>query len=159
MLIHLCRIGNFYFMDFRVRTQWNKIQHLRLDPVFQACQYRITHTVPAFITVQRCFHRFPSWRPDCPLIIDIEISTAHVKRYIIIAIACQAAEFCISVECIPACCIRYQSEKFFGSQIVDPRPWGLGIRNNVFSFCVVKISVFHIDPIKLFIFKKDDKST
>ena len=60
----------------------------------------------ALIEVEGSLAGFPSRVPYRSVVIDIEITSAIVHRYVIIAVTGDAAELGILVERIATCCVR-----------------------------------------------------
>jgi hypothetical protein len=97
--------------------------------------------VTALVEVERSLTGLPSRIPYSIAILDIEISTAVVHRYIIVAITGDAAELCILIEAVTASGVRDQREEVFIAQIVNPRPGCLRVSNNILAMLVVEVTI------------------
>ena len=95
----------------------------------------------ALVEVERSLTGLPSRIPYSITILDIEISTAVVHRYIIVAITGDAAELCILIEAVAASGVRDQREEVFIAQIVNPRPGCLRVSNNILAMLVVEVTI------------------
>lgn len=103
----------------------------------------ITHAVAAGICVQVCLYRRPARRPYGFAVLDVEITAAHVYRYVIVAITGDPAQTGILIEVIAAGGVGDQREKLLCAQIVNPGIRSLRILNDVFFVCVIEIAKFH----------------
>jgi hypothetical protein len=79
--------------------------------------------------------------PDSVAVLDIEIPTSIVHRYIIVAITGDAAEFGILVERIAAGGVGDEREKVLVAQVVNPWPWGLRISDDILAMLVVEMTI------------------
>ena len=96
----------------------------------------------ALIEVERCLARFPTGIPDGLAILDVEVATAIVHRHVVVAITGDAAELGILVEGIATGGVADEREEILIAQIVDPRPWGLWVGDDILAVGVIKMSVF-----------------
>ena len=104
----------------------------------------IAHTVTAFIGIQLCFCRRPARRPDGAVVVDIEVTTAHVNRNVVVTVSGDSTQTGILKEVVAAGCVGNQREEFLGTQVIDPRIRGSWILNHVFLVCVIKKTKFHM---------------
>ena len=92
-------------MYFTIGSKGNKEKRFGFEAVLLTADTGISHTVTAFIEIQRRAHWLPSRRPDAFPVIDIEIPSAGIHRNAIVAVAEDSAEFCILVEAVSAGCL------------------------------------------------------
>ena len=90
-------------MNLTTLSQRNKIQATDSQPVFLAGNPGITHTVTAFVEIQRGLARFPARTPHRTAVIDIEISSAGIHRDAVVAVAGDSTELRVPAEAIAAC--------------------------------------------------------
>ena len=99
----------------------------------------------ALIGVERCAARLPSWIPDGITVFQIEVASVVVHRHVVVAIARDATEFGILVKTVASGCVGDEREKILITQIINPRPWGLWIGDDILTVSIIKMSVsfFH----------------
>ena len=95
-------------MNFTTLSQRNEIQATDSQPVFLAGNPGITHTVTAFVEIQRGLARFPARTPHRPGVIDIEIPSSGIHRDTVVAVAGDSTELRVPAEAIAAC--RYGNQ-------------------------------------------------
>jgi hypothetical protein len=61
--------------------------------------------VTALIEIKGSLYRRPAWIPDSTVVVDIEITSAHIERYVVVAVTSDASEAGILIEAVAACCI------------------------------------------------------
>ena len=105
----------------------------------------------ALIVVEWCSARFPSWAPYRVAVLDIEVSPVVVHRHVVVTIASDASELSVFVEAVPSCCVGYEGEEVLISKIVDPRPWGLWVGDDILTVVVFEMSVSFFHFYKLMI--------
>ena len=89
-------------------------------------------------------NRAPRGTPDRFAVVNIEVSSSHISRYVVIAIAGDAAKSCILIEAISACGVGNKGEEPFCAKVVYPRVGGLRLSDDIFTVLVVEISELHI---------------
>ena len=122
-------------------------EHAGLYAVFLARDAGVAHAVTALIEVEGCLAGLPAWVPDGVAVLDIEVSSAIVHRYIVVAIAGDTTELGILVEAVAAGGIRDEREEILIAQIVDPGPRSLRVCDDVLAMLVVEMTVtflFHV---------------
>ena len=62
----------------------------------------------ALILVKFGLYRRPARIPDCAVVVDVEITAAHVQRYVVVAVTCDSSESRILVEAVAACSVGDQ---------------------------------------------------
>ena len=121
--------------------QWYEEEHAGLYAVFLTRDAGVAHAVTALIEVERRLARLPAWVPDGVAVLDIEVSSAIVHRYIVVAIAGDTTELGILVEAVAASGIRDEREEILIAQIVDPGPRSLRVCDDVLAMLVVEMTV------------------
>ena len=116
-----------------------------LKTILRTCNARIAHSMAALIEIKRSLAWLPSRRPYCTVVIDIEISSAVVHRDSVITVSCDSAELSVLVERISTGSIGNQREEVLVTEVVYPRPRGLGVCDDIFAGSVIKMSeyLFH----------------
>ena len=74
----------------------------------------------ALILIKFSLYGRPSGIPDSTVVVDVEITSAHIKGYVVIAVSRDPAEPCILIERITTCSVGDQREKSLITKIVDP---------------------------------------
>ena len=130
-------------LDLAVIVLRHKEGDLCGDAVLLAGDDGVAHAVTAGVSVQIGLDRRPARRPYGLAVLDVEVTAAHVNRYVVVAVTGDSAETGILVEVIAAGSVGDQGEKLLCSEVIDPRIRGFRILNDVFFVCVVKIAKFH----------------
>ena len=91
-------VGQGQLLNFSPGFKWNKVQDLCGNLLFDSFQNRIVHSVAAFVLIQFCFARFPSWRPDGIVVLDVKILSAAIHWNVVVTVTGQSPEFCILVK-------------------------------------------------------------
>ncbi len=131
-------------MNLSVKFKRYKVCALRSNAVFLTVNNGVSHTVAALIFIKRSAHWSESGRPDGIAVFYVEILSAVIHRNVIIAETCDTTKACIFIKAVTACCVGYQCEKCFVSEVVDPRircVWGF---DDILFSTVIKMSEFHI---------------
>src|SRR5690349_18957248 len=81
------------------------------------------------------------------VISDVEITTAHIERGVVVAVAGETPQAGIFVKGIATGCVRNQTEILFAAEVVDPGQGSIGLGDYIFSGSIVKITVAHNDLI------------
>ena len=97
----------------------------------------------ALILVKLCLDRRPSRIPYRTVVVNVEITSAHIQRYVIVTVTCDSSESGVHIEAVAACSVRDQGEKALIAKIVDPGEWCFGCRDDVLACGIIKIAVFH----------------
>ena len=130
-------------LDLAVVVLRYEESHFSRDVVLLAGDYGIAHAVTAGVSIQISLYRRPARRPYGLAVLDVEVTAAHVNRYVVVTVTGDSAETGILVEVIAAGGVGDQGEKLLCSEVIDPRIRGFRILNDVFFVCVVKIAKFH----------------
>ena len=130
-------------LDLAVVVLRYEESHFSRDVVLLAGDYGIAHAVTAGVSIQISLYRRPARRPYGLAVLDVEVTAAHIYRYIVVAITGDSAETGILIEVIAAGSVGNQREELLCAEVVDPRVRGLRILNDVFLVCVIKIAKFH----------------
>src|SRR5574344_1996440 len=99
----------------------------------------------ALVAVKLRLHRFEARVPDCLAVFDIEVASVRIERNVVVAVAGNAAEAGISIECVSSCGVGNKREEFFVSKVVDPRIRGERVSNDILPIFVVEIAKLHGD--------------
>src|SRR5664279_1054947 len=115
-------IGDVELPDFKALAHRNKIARARLNPFVCRADYAVAHAVPAGVVLELRARGLPRRRPELPALVvsHVDVSPTDVGGYVVIAVAGQPAETCISVEGVPACGVRNDAEVGFASEVVNP---------------------------------------
>ena len=127
-------------------------EHAGLDSVLRSGDARVAHSVAAFVEVQRRLARLPSRRPHRASVVDVEISSAVVHRDVVVAVACDSAEFRVLIEGISSGRVGNQRKEVLVAQIVDPGPRRLRIRNDIFTIEVIEMTEASLLHLVCFLF-------
>ena len=130
-------------LDLAVIVLRHKEGDLCGDTILLAGDDGVAHAVTAGVSVQIGLDRRPARRPYGLAVLDVEVTAAHVNRYVVVTVTGDSAETGILVEVIAAGSVGDQGEKLLCSEVIDPRIRGFRILNDVFFVCVVKIAKFH----------------
>ena len=130
-------------LDFAVVVLGYEESHFCGDVVLLTGDHGVAHAVTAGVSVQICLYRRPARRPYGFAVLDVEVATAHVYRYVVVTVTGDSAKTGIFIEVIAACGVRDQREELLCTEVVDPRVRSLRILNDVFFVCVIKIAKFH----------------
>ena len=95
----------------------------------------------ALVEVEGCLTRFPTRVPYGIAILDVEIASTIVHRYVVVTIAGDTTELRILVEAITAGGVRDQREEILVAQVVDPGPRGLRVCDDILAMLVVEMTV------------------
>jgi len=98
----------------------------------------------ALISIELCLYRRPAGIPYCAIVIDVEITTAHIERYVVIAITCNSSEPCVLIEAVAAGSIGNKGEESLIAEVVDPRIGCLGSIDDVLFTRVIEMTEFHV---------------
>ncbi len=104
-LSFLAFICENYLLNFAVIVLRNEESNFSLESVLFTLDDGVAHTVAALILIQLCLYRGPAGVPYSTVIVDIEVTSAHIKRHVVIAVTCDTSETCILVEAVTACCV------------------------------------------------------
>lgn len=130
-------------MDFAVYAERDKEGSFAPDSALFAGYDGIAHAVAAGVIIKIRLYRRPRGAPDIPSVVYIIVSSTHVNRDVVVAVAGYPSEACIPVEGISARSVGDKREVVFASQIVYPGVGGLGVGDDVFKVFIVEISEFH----------------
>src|SRR5574344_405332 len=97
----------------------------------------------ALVAVKLRLHRFEARVPDCLAVFDIEVASVRVERNVVVAVAGNAAEAGIGIECVSSCSVGNEREEFFVSKVVDPGIRGERVSNHILPVLVVEIAELH----------------
>ena len=138
-------IAEGHLLDLSPCMKRNEEENACLKTILRTRNARIAHSMAALIEIKRSLAWLPSRRPYCTVVIDIEISSAVVHRDSVIAVTCDPAELSVLVERISTGSIGNQREEVLVTEVVYPRPRGLGICDDIFAGSVIKMSeyLFH----------------
>ena len=130
-------------LNFAVVILRNEERNFCGQTVFLTSDDGITHTVTAFIAVQFGFYRSPARRPDGIVVLDVEVTSAHINWNVVVTVSGDSAETSIFIEVIAAGGVGDEGEERLCAEVVDPRVRGLRILDDVFLIHVVEVSKFH----------------
>src|SRR5574344_412397 len=99
----------------------------------------------ALVAVKLRLHRFEARVPDCLAVFDIEVASVRVERNVVVAVAGNAAEAGIGIECVSACSVGNEGEELLIAKIVDPGIRGERVGNYILPVLVVEIAELHVD--------------
>ena len=121
----------------------NKEGNLSLKAVLRALDNCVAHTVTAGIAVKLCFNRAPAGVPYCALIVDIEVSSAHINGDVVVTVSCDSSESCVLKEAVASCGIGDQREELLCSEVVYPRIGSSGVCDDIFLIGVIEKTKLH----------------
>ncbi len=133
-----------HLLNLSPSMERNKEEDTSLHTILAACDAGIVHTMAALIAIEWSLARFPTWVPDGVTVLDVEVATAIVHRYPVVAIAGDAAELGVLIEGVATSCVGDEREEILVAQIVDPRPWGLRVSNHVLAIGVIEMTVLFL---------------
>jgi hypothetical protein len=108
--------------------------------------------MPALIEIKRRLARLPARVPDGIAVLDVIIASAIIHRHSVISIPQDPAELGVLAEAIATGSIGDEGEEILRAHVVDPRPRGGGIRDDVLAVRVVEMSVFfHLRKVYQFL--------
>ena len=113
------------------------------DAVFFAGQDGVAQTVAAAVGVQFGLGGLPAGVPDRAAVIDVDAVAVHVQRRVVVTVAGDAAQPCVTVKAVSAAGVGHQTEKILTAQIVDPRQGRAGRIDHIFPVHVIKMSESH----------------
>lgn len=114
-----------------------------LQMVFLPGKAAVSHSMPAFIKIQRGLGRLPAGIPDAVSFFEIEISAIGIRRDVVVAIAGQTEKLCIFIERVAAAGVGNKTEKIAAAKIVDPGKRRCRICDDIFPVDIIKVTVFH----------------
>ena len=113
-----------------------------LQMVFLPGKAAVSHSMPAFIKIQRGLGRLPAGIPDAVSFFEIEISAIGIRRDVVVAIAGQTEKLCIFIERVAAAGVGNKTEKIAAAKIVDPGKRRCRICDDIFPVDIIKVTVF-----------------
>ena len=132
-----------YLLNFAVIVLRYKECSLSLKSVLLTCDDSIAHTMTALIKIKLCLYRWPARIPDSFAVFNIEISSAHVDRHVVVTVTSYSSQSCVLIEGIASCCVGDKWEEFLCAKIVYPWIWRSWIADDIFLFHVIKMTKFH----------------
>ncbi len=141
-LFRRTRVHEFHPVHFAAVADGHEEKDIGLQPVLLPRHPGIAHAVAALIGVEGGLAGLPARIPDRVAILDVVIAAAGVHGYAVVAVAEDPAEFGVLAEAVTACGIGNQGEEILRPHVVDPRPRGGRIRDDVLPVGVVEMSVF-----------------
>ena len=149
-LLGVALVGENDLLNLAVVILRHKEGDLGLQTVLLAGDDGVAHTVTALVSIQLGLDGRPAGIPDGSVVIDIEITAAHIDGNIVITISGNSAETGILIEGVTSGSVGDQGKETLCAQIVDPRVRGPGRCDDVFAACVIEETKFHSDsPFEL----------
>ena len=141
-LFHRTRIRKFHPVHLAAVADGHEEEGIGLQPALLPRHPGIAHAVTALIGVEGGLAGLPARVPDRVPVLDVVIAAAGVHGHAVVAVAEDPAELGILAEAVTACGIGDQGEEILRPHVVDPRPRGGRIRDDVLPMGVVEVSVF-----------------
>ena len=143
-------IGQHQLLHLAGIVLGNEEGSLCLQVVLLAGDDGVAHTVAALVAVQLGLRRRPARVPDGAVVVDVEISAAHIDGDIVVAVTGDPAQTGVLVEAVAAGGVGDQREELLCAQVVDPGVGGSGGSDDVFFVGIVKKSKFHRSILLLY---------
>ncbi len=115
-----------------------------LDTALFGSDLGITETVTALIRIKLSLDGLPCDAPNIVVIVYVEVTSACIGGYVVVAITGKSEQSCILVEAVTAGSVGEQSEEVLTAEIVDPRVRCIGTSYAIFTGRIVKKTVFHV---------------
>ena len=143
-LLHRARVRELHPVHLAAVADGHEEKDIGLQAVLLPRHTGIAHAVAALIEVQRRLAGLPARIPDGVAVLDIIIAPAVVHRHPVVTVPQDPAELGVLAEAVAAGGVGNQGEEILRAHVVDPRPRGGGIRDDVFAVRVVEMSeTFH----------------
>ena len=98
----------------------------------------------ALVRIQLGLRGLPARVPYGVPVLNVQIFTVDVGRYVIITITGQTQQLCIFIESISAAGVGYQTEKLIAAQVVDPGQGSGGGGNDLLPPGIIEMTEFHM---------------
>ena len=141
-LFRRARVRQLHPVHLAAVADGHEEEDISLQPVLLPRHPGIAHAVTALVGVEGGLAGLPARVPDRFAVLDVVIAAAGVHGHAVVAVAEDPAEFGILAEAVTACGIGNQGEEILRPHVVDPRPRGGRIRDDVLPAGVVEVSVF-----------------
>ena len=92
-----------YLLNFSVVVLRYEECNFSLEAVLLTGDDGVAHTVAALILIKFGLDRRPARIPDCTVVVDVEITAAHIERNVVVTITRDPSEPGIHVEAVAAC--------------------------------------------------------
>ena len=101
-------VCKYYLLNFTVVVLGNEECNFSLKAVLLTLDDGVAHTVAALIFVKFGLNRRPAGIPDRAVVVDVEITAAHIQRYVVVTVTCDSSESRVHVEAVAACSVGDQ---------------------------------------------------
>ena len=91
-------VGKCQFLNFSKGVQWNEEEYTGFNAVLTASDASVAHAVSALVEIQWRLARLPSRIPDVSVVVNVEVASTIIHRYVVVAIAGDTSEFGVLVE-------------------------------------------------------------
>lgn len=144
-LLRVSGVADGHLLHFGPCVQWHEEKLRDLYAVLASRYAGVVQPMAALITVEWGLARLPAGTPHNVSVLNIKVSAAVVHRYVIVAVARDAAEFGILIERVTSRRIGYEAEEILIAQVVNPGEWSCRVGDYIFTVFVVEMSVclFH----------------
>jgi hypothetical protein len=131
--------------DLKVLVERDEIARVRADALVIGADDRVTQAVTARIVARLVARGLPGRRPEAArfAVAEVDVAPARIHGHVVVAVPAEAAQLGVAIKRVAAGGVGDDPEVILASQIVDPRQWCVGPRNDVFAALVVEGPEFH----------------
>ena len=138
-------VGHLKFPYLQRLTQRHEITGFHRDFLVARTNDGIAHAVTTLVMVELGARRLPGRRPELTglVVAEIKVAPADIERRVIVAIARQPAQACVTIKGITAGRVGNNPEIRFATEVIDPWQRSLRLVDDVFPLVVVEMSKTH----------------